>query len=157
MVVNGGPFCSSLDTSGGGGEVSSDVDILCKVFKTGKGIFTTVYKYNRQDVLVILQSLWVYKYNRQDVLVIVQSLWVYKYNRQDVLVILQSLWVYKYNRQDVLVILRSPWVLKYNRFHSTLRNDVINKWIYMYMKLDGTIWHTDMSCNPSVSTHAVFH
>ena len=57
-------------------------------------------QYNRQDVLVILQSLWVHKYNRQ---VILQSLWVYKYNRQDVLVILQSLWVYKYNRQDVLV------------------------------------------------------
>ena len=78
-----------------------------------------VYKYNRQDVLVILQSLlvWVYKYNRQDVLVILQSLWVYKYNRQDVLVILQSLWVYKYNRQDVLVILQSLWVYKYNRQH----------------------------------------
>ena len=54
------------------------------------------YMYNRQDVLVILQSLWVYKYTRQNVLVKLQSLWVYKYNRLDVLVILQSLWVYKY-------------------------------------------------------------
>ena len=73
-----------------------------------------VYKYNTQDVLVILQSLWVYKYNKQDVLVILQSLWVYKYNTQGVLAILQSLWVYKYNTQGVLAILQSLWVYKYN-------------------------------------------
>ena len=31
VVVNGGPFCSPVVTSGGGGELSSDVDILCWV------------------------------------------------------------------------------------------------------------------------------
>ena len=133
MVVSGGPFCSSLVTSGGGGEVSSDVDILCKVFKTGKvSIDYRHYGYTNTTDKMSFYSHYGYTNT-------IDKMSFYSH--------------YGYtNTIDKMsyVILRSLWVLKYNRFHSTPRNDVINKWIYMYMKLDGIIWHTDTSCNPSL-------